>query len=162
MNNHTRLQVNQNPTTNMKTRLITETRFLLTKIRWKKRKQKAHTHTERNRAAKMVGMFEVGPCENGYEMGLLIGQRFSKEIRSRLAKDLILQNQLLPFAHSPHSQSLLKSLTQTNMSKYPRYWDELRGTAQGSGSSFLQASSWLLCNLNGLVLLLCNDLFSCR
>ncbi|KAI3453781.1 hypothetical protein Pfo_010444 [Paulownia fortunei] len=83
-------------------------------------------------------MFEVGPCEDGYEMGLLIGQRFSKQIKSRLAKDLILQNQLLPFAHSPHSHSLLKSLSETNMKKYPKYWDELRGTAQGSGVPFLE------------------------
>ncbi|PIN13279.1 Isopenicillin-N N-acyltransferase [Handroanthus impetiginosus] len=83
-------------------------------------------------------IFEVGPCEDGYEMGFLIGQRFSKQIKSRLAQDLILQNQLLPFAHSPHSQSLLKSLSETNMKKYPKYWDELRGTAQGSGAPFLE------------------------
>ncbi|KAG8382174.1 hypothetical protein BUALT_Bualt05G0049300 [Buddleja alternifolia] len=84
-------------------------------------------------------MFEVGDnCEDGYEMGLLIGQRFSKQIKSRLAKDLILHNQLLPFAQSPLSHSLLTSLSETNMKKYPKYWDELRGTAHGSGALFLE------------------------
>ncbi|KAL3619216.1 hypothetical protein CASFOL_036786 [Castilleja foliolosa] len=87
---------------------------------------------------KSLEMFEVGPCANGYEMGFSIGQRFSKEIKSRLSKDLILQKQLLPFAHSPNSHTLLKSLYQTNMKKYPNYWDELRGTAEGSESPFLE------------------------
>ncbi|KAL8504368.1 hypothetical protein ACS0TY_022915 [Phlomoides rotata] len=87
---------------------------------------------------KSLEIFEVGPCEDGFEMGFLIGQRFSSEIKSRLEKDLILKKQLLPFAHSPHSDTLLKSLSQTNMKKYPRFWDELRGTAQGSGASFLE------------------------
>ncbi|KAH6801844.1 hypothetical protein C2S51_033290 [Perilla frutescens var. frutescens] len=79
-------------------------------------------------------IFEVGPCKDGFEMGLLIGQRFSTVIKSRLQHDLILQKQLLPFALSPHSKPLLTSLFETNMNKYPNYWDELRGTAQGSGA----------------------------
>ncbi|KAK6116976.1 hypothetical protein DH2020_049220 [Rehmannia glutinosa] len=87
---------------------------------------------------KNLEIFEVGPCENGYQMGLLIGQKFSEQIKSRLSKDLILQNQLLPFAHSQNSNSLLKSLSENNMKKYPKYWDELRGTAQGSGAPFLE------------------------
>ncbi|KAL7111778.1 hypothetical protein ACP275_05G111100 [Erythranthe tilingii] len=91
-----------------------------------------------NMATKMLEIFEVGPCENGYEMGLLIGQKFSKQIKSRLENDLVLHNQLLPFAHSPNSKPLLKSLSESNMKKYPNYWDELRGTAEGSRSSFLE------------------------
>ncbi|KAK4400918.1 hypothetical protein Sango_1197900 [Sesamum angolense] len=83
-------------------------------------------------------MLEIGPCKDSYEMGFLIGQRFSRQINSRLAKDLILRNQLLPFAHSPHSHSLLKSLSENNMRRYPNYWDELQGTAQGSGVPFLE------------------------
>ncbi|XP_057421841.1 uncharacterized protein LOC130715741 [Lotus japonicus] len=84
-------------------------------------------------------IFEVGPCKNAYEMGLLIGQRFSKLIKSRVARDLILQNQLRPFAHTttPQSESLLKSLFDNNREKFPRYWDELLGTAQGSGVPLL-------------------------
>ncbi|KAH6763305.1 hypothetical protein C2S52_020738 [Perilla frutescens var. hirtella] len=83
-------------------------------------------------------IFEVGPCKDGFEMGFLIGQRFSMVIKSRLQRDLILQKQLLPFALSPHSKPLLTSLFETNMNKYPNYWDELRGTAQGSGTPFLE------------------------
>lgn len=82
---------------------------------------------------KVLEMFEVGPCGDAYQMGFLIGQRFSNHIRSRLARDLILQDQLLPFAQTPQAQPLLKALTDNNQKKFPRYWDELLGTAEGSG-----------------------------
>ncbi|RDX83034.1 hypothetical protein CR513_36099, partial [Mucuna pruriens] len=82
-------------------------------------------------------MLEVGACKDAYEMGLLIGKRFSQLIRSRVARDLILQNQLRPFAHTPQSQSLLNSLFDNNQSKFPRYWDELLGIAAGSGVPLL-------------------------
>ncbi|KAF5181675.1 hypothetical protein FRX31_028737 [Thalictrum thalictroides] len=85
----------------------------------------------------MLDMFEVEPCKNAYEMGYLIGQRFSNLINSRLATDLILQNQLLPFARSPESQSLITALSEANRKKYPRYWDELTGMADGSGVPIL-------------------------
>ncbi|XP_075476346.1 uncharacterized protein LOC142517782 isoform X1 [Primulina tabacum] len=91
-----------------------------------------------NERASELEIFEVGSCENGYEFGFLIGQRFSRKIQSRLSKDLILKNQLLPFAKSKHSRPLLESLIQNNQKKYPKYWDELRGTARGSGTSFLE------------------------
>ncbi|XP_021820530.1 uncharacterized protein LOC110762229 [Prunus avium] len=83
--------------------------------------------------AKGLKIFEVGPCEDAYRMGFLIGQRFSNQIKSRLASDLILQNQLLPFAQTPVAQQLLQSLTENNRNKFPRYWEELIGTAEGSG-----------------------------
>ncbi|PSS11347.1 Acyl-coenzyme A:6-aminopenicillanic-acid-acyltransferase [Actinidia chinensis var. chinensis] len=87
---------------------------------------------------KTLPMFEVGPCEDAYHLGFLIGQRFSKQIRSRLATDLILQNQLRPFAQThPQSQPLIKALSDANQNKLPRYWDELLGTAEGSGVSVL-------------------------
>ncbi|KAL5706224.1 hypothetical protein ACHQM5_024422 [Ranunculus cassubicifolius] len=81
--------------------------------------------------------FEVGPCKDGYGMGFQIGKRFSNLIKSRLSTDLILQEQLLPFAQSPHSQQLLQALSDTNRNKYPKYWDELSGTADGSGVPIL-------------------------
>lgn len=87
---------------------------------------------------KMLEVFEVGPCDDAYQMGFLIGQRFGNKIRSRLSRDLILQNQLLPFAKSPHSQPLIKALINNNQKKYPRYWDELLGTAEGSGVPVLE------------------------
>ncbi|KAF6172954.1 hypothetical protein GIB67_006330 [Kingdonia uniflora] len=82
---------------------------------------------------KMLEMFEVGPCNEAYKMGFMIGQRFSQMIKSRLSKDLILQNQLLPFALSAELQPLITALSNTNKNKFPRYWDELLGTAEGSG-----------------------------
>ncbi|KAJ1408238.1 Peptidase C45 [Sesbania bispinosa] len=94
-------------------------------------------------------MFEVGPCKDAYEFGLLIGQRFSQLIRSRVARDLILQNQLRPFAQTPHSQSLLKALFDNNRRKFPTYWDELLGTAAGSGVPLLDI---LLVNLRKEIL----------
>ncbi|KAL4651499.1 hypothetical protein ACB092_01G163900 [Castanea dentata] len=82
---------------------------------------------------KELEIFEVGPCESAYQMGFLIGQRFSNLIRSRLARDLILQEQLLPFAQTPQAQPLLKALTDNNKKNFPSCWDELIGTAEGSG-----------------------------
>ncbi|XP_031281353.1 uncharacterized protein LOC116139850 [Pistacia vera] len=86
----------------------------------------------------MVEIFEVGPCENAYQMGFLIGQRFSNLIRSRLARDLILQNQLLQFAGTPESRSFIEAISENNRNKFPRYWDELLGTAAGCGVPVLE------------------------
>ncbi|KAK1565495.1 hypothetical protein Q3G72_028037 [Acer saccharum] len=82
----------------------------------------------------MVEIFEVGPCENGYQMGFLIGQRFSNLIRNRVSKDIILQNQTRPFAQSsPESEQFITTLSDKHRNKFPGYWDELLGTAEGSG-----------------------------
>ncbi|KAE8708284.1 hypothetical protein F3Y22_tig00110348pilonHSYRG00320 [Hibiscus syriacus] len=82
---------------------------------------------------KMLEMFEVGPCEDGFRLDFLIGQRFCNQIRSRLAGDFILRNQLLPFAQTPQAQQLIEALSETNRKKFPRYWDELLRTAERSG-----------------------------
>lgn len=81
----------------------------------------------------MLEVFEVGPCRDAYQMGFLVGRRFTNRIRSRLATDLILQKQLLPFAQTSESESIIKALSENNRRKFPRYWDELLGTAEGSG-----------------------------
>lgn len=86
-----------------------------------------------NIEGEMSEMFDVGPCDDAYHLGFFIGQRFSNEIRSRLSKDLILQNQLRPFAETPQAKPLIKALSENNRKKFPRYWDELLGTAEGSG-----------------------------
>ncbi|KAH9310380.1 hypothetical protein KI387_025415, partial [Taxus chinensis] len=82
-------------------------------------------------------LIEIGPCDS-YQMGLLIGQRFAHLIRSRVSKDKILQEEMLPFAMSNDGHSLIEALSTTNRNKYPKYWDELFGTAEGSGVPFLQ------------------------
>lgn len=82
---------------------------------------------------------EIGPsCHSPYQMGFLIGQRFAPLIKNRVSSDQILQQQMLPFALSVGGHSLIQALSTTNRNKYPRYWDELRGTADGSGVPFLQ------------------------
>lgn len=87
-------------------------------------------------------MYEFGPFEEdeGFQIGFLIGQKFSKLIQNRLSTDLILQNQLLPFAQLPNSQTLIHTLSQTNKNKFPNYWNELKGIAQGSGVPFLNVN----------------------
>lgn len=92
---------------------------------------------------KLMEMFEVGPCRDAYQMGMLIGQRFSCQISSRLARDLILQDQLLPFAQTEQAQPLLKALADNNRKKFPKYWDELLGTAEGSGVPVLDVITQL-------------------
>ncbi|XP_020994261.1 uncharacterized protein LOC107479824 isoform X3 [Arachis duranensis] len=87
---------------------------------------------------KKIEMFQVGPCQDAYQFGFLIGKRFSKLIKTRLATDFILHNQLLPFANNTlQSQSLLQTLFDNNKKKFPRYWDELLGTAAGSAVPLL-------------------------
>ncbi|XP_022133472.1 uncharacterized protein LOC111006042 isoform X2 [Momordica charantia] len=83
-------------------------------------------------------MFEVGPCESAYQMGFSIGERFSDTIKSRLDNDLVLRDQLLPFAQTPQSQPLIQALCNNNKNKFPRYWDELIGIAEGSGVPILE------------------------
>ncbi|XP_047342251.1 uncharacterized protein LOC124945797 [Impatiens glandulifera] len=82
-------------------------------------------------------MFEIGPCDSSYQMGFQIGQKFSNQIKSRIAADLILRNQLLPFAQSPISRPLIGALSDSNRKKFPSYWNELQGTADGSGVPML-------------------------
>ncbi|KAJ3694592.1 hypothetical protein LUZ60_010072 [Juncus effusus] len=94
-------------------------------------------------------IFSVGPCQEQFQLGFLIGERFSHLIRSRVQKDLILQNQLIPFASTPKGKSLLESLEASSRKKYPKYWDELVGTARGSGVPLL---SIILMNLRKEIL----------
>ncbi|KAK6947875.1 hypothetical protein RJ641_001348 [Dillenia turbinata] len=61
---------------------------------------------------------KVGPCENGYQLGFLIGKRFSHQIKIRVATDLILQQQLLPYSQTIQSQPLITSLCNTNQKRY--------------------------------------------
>lgn len=73
-----------------------------------------------------------------YEMGLQIGRKFAPLIRSRISKDPVLLSQLMPFAASAEGQQLIQALSTSNKDRYPRYWDELEGTAAGSGVSLLE------------------------
>ncbi|XP_062189624.1 uncharacterized protein LOC133892711 [Phragmites australis] len=84
-----------------------------------------------------LDIFDAGRCADGYALGLAVGRRFSDVVRSRMRQDLVLQEQLLPFASTAQAQPLLAALQAANKERYPRYWDELVGTADGSGVPLL-------------------------
>lgn len=88
-------------------------------------------------SANKLKIYEIGPCQDSYQIGFLIGSHFSDVIKSRLNTDSIFNNQLLPFAQTPQSQSLLQSLTVNNATRYPHYWNEMQGIAHGSSVPFL-------------------------
>lgn len=87
---------------------------------------------------KMLEMFEAGQCKSSYQMGFLIGRRFLDMIRSRLLKDPILRDQLLPWARTRESLLLIEALTRSNREKFLEHWDKLIGTAEGSAAPFLE------------------------
>ncbi|KAK3163266.1 hypothetical protein QOZ80_1AG0001430 [Eleusine coracana subsp. coracana] len=84
-----------------------------------------------------LSVFNAGRCAGGYALGLAVGRRFSAVIRSRMRQDLVLREQLLPFASTAKAAPLLAALQDSNKERYPLYWDELVGTADGSGVPLL-------------------------
>ncbi|TVU22931.1 hypothetical protein EJB05_32652, partial [Eragrostis curvula] len=82
-------------------------------------------------------VFDAGLCADGYALGLAVGRRFGDVIRSRMRQDLVFREQLLPFASTAKARPLLAALEAANKERYPRYWDELVGTADGSGVPLL-------------------------
>lgn len=82
-------------------------------------------------------VFDAGRCADGYQLGLAVGQRFGETIRSRMRGDLFLHERLLPFASTAAGKPVLATLQAANRERYPRYWDELVGTADGSGVPLL-------------------------
>ncbi|CAD6240625.1 unnamed protein product [Miscanthus lutarioriparius] len=50
--------------------------------------------------------FDAGRCADGYALGLAVGRRFAEVIRSRMRQDLVLREQLLPFASTAEAQPL--------------------------------------------------------
>ncbi|RCV23573.1 hypothetical protein SETIT_5G017400v2 [Setaria italica] len=84
-----------------------------------------------------LDVFNAGLCADGYALGLAVGRRFADAIGSRMRQDLVLREQLLPFASTAEARRLLAALQAANSERYPRYWDELVGTADGSGVPLL-------------------------
>ncbi|GJN06481.1 hypothetical protein PR202_ga24210 [Eleusine coracana subsp. coracana] len=96
-----------------------------------------------------LAVFDAGRCAGGYALGVAVGRRFSDVIRSRMRQDLVLREQLLPFASTAKAAPLLAALQDSNKERYPLYWDELVGTADGSGFPLLH-----VCNNNAALPLL--------
>ncbi|KAG8053092.1 hypothetical protein GUJ93_ZPchr0001g30324 [Zizania palustris] len=84
-----------------------------------------------------LDVFDAGRCCGGYALGVAVGRRFGEVIRSRMSRDLVLRQQLLPFASTAQAEPLLAALRAANSARYPQYWDELVGTADGSGVPLL-------------------------
>ncbi|KAL6627176.1 hypothetical protein ACP70R_030902 [Stipagrostis hirtigluma subsp. patula] len=96
-----------------------------------------HIRAQSQMAAGDLAVFDAGRCADGYALGLAVGRRFGDAIRSRMRRDLVLREQLLPFASTAPARPLLAALQAANRERYPRYWDELVGTADGSGVPLL-------------------------
>lgn len=93
---------------------------------------------------KELEMFQVGPCECAYQMGFLIGNRFSDTIRRRLEQDMVLRHHLLPFAQAPQTKPLIEAICNNNKAKYPSHWDELMGIVDGSQAPLLEVTSYIM------------------
>ncbi|BFI30062.1 isopenicillin-N N-acyltransferase like protein [Marchantia polymorpha subsp. ruderalis] len=90
----------------------------------------------RRDGSKGIPEIQISACKP-YEMGFTIGIHFEAMIRSRVACDPYLSSSLQPFANTKQGQHLVHLLSKTNSERYPEYWDELRGLADGSGVPFL-------------------------
>ncbi|GBG92460.1 hypothetical protein CBR_g55541 [Chara braunii] len=71
-----------------------------------------------------------------YEMGFQIGFATRAMIAERLSADPSLHKYLLPFAQTKQGRSIIDRFSMVNRERYPRYWDEMQGIADGSGVSF--------------------------
>uniref|UniRef100_A0A0E0BZ59 Peptidase C45 hydrolase domain-containing protein n=1 Tax=Oryza meridionalis TaxID=40149 RepID=A0A0E0BZ59_9ORYZ len=84
-----------------------------------------------------LDVFDAGRCGGGYALGVAVGRRFGEAIRSRMSGDAVLRRRLLPFASTAPGRALVDALRDANRARYPRYWDEMVGTADGSGVPLL-------------------------
>ena len=80
------------------------------------------------------------------EVGFAIGQRFAAQIHRSLDAYRFLQEQVLPYHRTPEGQARYQQLLELHQIRYPDYFAELEGIAQGSRRSF---EDLLLVNLRG-------------
>eukprot|EP00897_Mesotaenium_endlicherianum_P010318 jgi/Mesen1/9314/ME000060S08752 len=85
-----------------------------------------------------VDIPEIHVFGSSYNMGLSIGTTFKDMIKGRLAKDRLLHDSLLPYYASSEGRLLVDQLITNNREKYSSYYEELKGTADGSGVPFEQ------------------------
>jgi len=70
------------------------------------------------------------------EIGFAIGQRFAEQIHRSLDTYSFLQERILPYHHTPEGQARYRQLLELHQIRYPDYFAELEGIAQGSGRPF--------------------------
>jgi hypothetical protein len=67
-----------------------------------------------------------------YEIGFSIGQTFGERIRNFVAQYQTLHSILIPFYNSSDGKKIFTNLLQINQKKFPQYFDEIHGVAQGA------------------------------
>jgi hypothetical protein len=71
-----------------------------------------------------------------FDVGFAIGKRFAEQIHWLLDNYRFLQQQVLPYHRTPEGQARYQELVDLNRLRYPEYFAELEGLAQGAGRSF--------------------------
>ena len=80
------------------------------------------------------------------EVGFAIGQRFAEQIHRSLDAYRFLQERILPYHRTPEGQARYRRLLELHQIRYPDYFAELEGIAQGAGRPF---EDLFLTNLRG-------------
>jgi predicted choloylglycine hydrolase len=81
-----------------------------------------------------------------FEVGFAVGRRFAKQIHRLLDNYRFLQHQVLPYHGTPEGQARYQELLDLNRARYPEYFSELEGLAQGAGRPF---EDLFLANMRG-------------
>jgi predicted choloylglycine hydrolase len=71
-----------------------------------------------------------------FEVGFAIGKRFAEQIHRLLDNYLFLRQQVLPYHRTPEGRARYQELFDLNRARYPEYFSELEGLAQGAGRPF--------------------------
>jgi predicted choloylglycine hydrolase len=81
-----------------------------------------------------------------FEIGLAIGERFSAQIHWALDGYSLLQEQILPFHHTPEGEARYRALLKLHQDRFPGYVSELEGVAEGARRPFQEI---FLVNMRG-------------
>jgi predicted choloylglycine hydrolase len=81
-----------------------------------------------------IEQFQIGGSH--FEIGLATGKRFVAQIQGALDTYPFLQQQILPYHHSPEGQARYRELANLNRTRYPHYFAELEGIAEGADYAF--------------------------
>ena len=93
-----------------------------------------------------------------FEVGFAIGKRFAEQIHRLLDNYLFLQKQVLPYHRTPEGQARYQGLLDLNRARYPDYFAELEGLAQGAGRPFEEL---FLANTRGEYQQYLHELYAC-
>ncbi|XP_046355976.2 acyl-coenzyme A:6-aminopenicillanic-acid-acyltransferase 40 kDa form-like [Haliotis rufescens] len=77
-------------------------------------------------------------CTRGsyYDVGYSVGSTFQSRIQTYIQKSFLLQDTLLPFYDSREGRDFVEAMLSMTEKNFPKYVDEVRGTAQGAGLPF--------------------------